>query len=164
MALKLFEELFIKEISDLYHAEKQLLKALPKMAKASTNEVLVEAFENHLKQTEKQVERLDRVFASCNVKPKRIKCVGMEGIIEEGSQTIAEVEEGELRDAGIMIAAQKIEHYEIAAYDSLITWARQLEFEEAAKLLEETLEEERATSEKLTEIAEEEIGEMAESA
>jgi ferritin-like metal-binding protein YciE len=141
---------FLDELEDLYDAEKQILKALPKMEKASQSEELKEAFRNHLDETEEQVSRLEQVFQLFEKEPKAKKCKAMTGIIEEGEDIIKE-QQG---DAALICAAQKVEHYEIASYGSLLSWARMLNEEEAADLLEETLDEERDADERLTEIAE----------
>lgn len=143
-------ETFIEELKDLYDAEKQISKALPKMAKAAEHEELKEAFETHLEETQGQIERLEKVFQLFDETPKGKKCKAMEGLVEEGKDLIDE-EEG---DAALICAAQKIEHYEIASYGSLISWARLLGEDEAADLLEETLGEEEQTDEKLTDVAE----------
>lgn len=143
-------ETLLHELADVYDAEKQITKALPKMAKAAEHDDLREAFEMHLEETEHQIERLDEVFESLGEKPKGTKCKAMQGLIAEGEDLIKE-DQG---DAALICAAQKIEHYEIATYGSLVSWARLLEEEEAADLLEEILDEEKATDEKLTETAE----------
>lgn len=143
-------ETFLEELADIYDAEKQLLKALPKMAKAAQNDQLRQGFEEHLEQTEEHVQRLERVFVSFGEKAKAKKCKAMVGLIEEGQELISE----KAGDAALISAAQKVEHYEIAAYGSLKSWAECLEENEAAELLEETLEEEKATDDKLTEVAE----------
>ena len=143
-------ETFLEELSDLYDAEKQLLKALPKMHKAAENEELKEAFESHLEETERHVERLEQVFALFNEPAKAKKCKAMQGLIAEGQELIDE-DEG---DAALICAAQKVEHYEIASYGSLLAWARLLGEDPAAGLLEETLDEEKAADEKLSGIAE----------
>ncbi len=143
-------ETLLSELADVYDAEKQITKALPKMAKAAEHEELKEAFETHLEETERQIERLDEVFEALGEKPKGKKCKAMQGIIAEGEEMIKN-DEG---DAALIAAAQKVEHYEIATYGSLVSWARLLEEEEAADLLEQTLDEEKATDEKLTETAE----------
>lgn len=162
MTIKTLEDIFLHELSDTYNAEKQMTKALPKMAKASTDPKLVKAFESHLAETEKQIERLDAVFEACNLTPKRIKCAAMEGLVEEGSDIISDVEEGPVRDAALVVAAQKVEHYEIAAYGSLVCLAKQLGYsDKAIRLLAQTLEEEKSTDEKLTMLAESGINEMA---
>jgi ferritin-like metal-binding protein YciE len=143
-------ETFLDELADVYDAEKQLLKALPKMAKAAQSEELREAFEEHLEETQRHVERLEQVFEAFEQPAKGKKCKAMQGLVEEGSELIEE----EMGDAALICAAQKVEHYEIASYGSLRAWAALLEEEEAADLLEETLEEEKAADEKLNEIAE----------
>jgi ferritin-like metal-binding protein YciE len=143
-------ETFIDELRDLLDAEKQLLKALPKLAKAAESEELKSAFEAHAEETEEQIGRLEQVFEMFETEPRGKKCVGMQGLIKEGADKIEE----EAGDAALICAAQKSEHYEIAAYGSLIAWANLLEKGDAAALLEESLEEEKQTDEKLTEIAE----------
>ena len=146
-------ELFVEEIRDLYDAEKQLTKALPKMAKAATSEELRAAFEEHLQQTEGHVERLEQIFDSMGEKAAGRKCAAMAGLVREGDEIASETEAG-VRDAGLIAAAQKVEHYEIAGYGSARTHAELLGKEEAVRLLDETLEEEKETDEKLTELAE----------
>jgi ferritin-like metal-binding protein YciE len=143
-------ETFLDELADIYDAEKQILKALPKMAQAAQHEDLRHAFEEHLEQTEAQVERLEQVFEVIGEEPKGRGCKAMEGILKEGDELIKKHQ----GDAALICAAQKVEHYEIASYGSLQSWARILGEEEAAELLEETLDEERDTDERLTEIAE----------
>jgi len=143
-------ETFLDELGDIYDAEKQLLKALPKMAQAAQHEDLRRAFEEHLEQTEGQVERLEQVFEVIGEEPKSKGCKAMEGIIKEADELIKQ-QQG---DAALICAAQKVEHYEIASYGSLQSWARLLGEEEAGDLLEETLDEERDTDERLTEVAE----------
>ena len=145
--------LFLEELADVYNAEQQLTKALPKMAKAAHDEKLRQAIEEHLEETENQVSRLDQVFESLDESPKRKKCKGMEGIIDEGNEILTEHKKGEELDAGLISAAQRVEHYEIAAYGCLCTWAEQMGHDEALKLLKETLSEEKAADEKLTELA-----------
>jgi ferritin-like metal-binding protein YciE len=149
-------EAFIDELKDLYDAEKQLLKALPKMAKAAENEELRAAFEEHEEQTQEQIERLERVFEAFDETPKGKKCKGMAGLIEEAEDLIEE-EEG---DAALIAAAQKAEHYEISAYGTLAAWAAVLGESEAVELLEETRDEESDTDERLTSIAETVVNEM----
>lgn len=143
-------ETFIDELKDLYDAEKQLLTALPKMAKAAESEELKAAFEEHIEQTEEHIARLEKVFEAFGETARGKKCKAMQGLIAEAKDLIEE-EEG---DAALICAAQKAEHYEIATYGSLLAWAKVLEEEEAVELLEETLNEEKETDEKLTEIAE----------
>src|SRR5690606_38778099 len=156
MSISSLEELFIHELSDIYSAEKQLSKALPAMARAATNPNLVDAFKTHLEETRGQIERIDQVVESIEgLRLKRIKCHAMEGLVEEGKELIDSVEKGEVLDAGLIGAAQKVEHYEIATYGTLTALAKKLGYTVAAKLLHETLEEEKSTDEKLTQIAEE---------
>ena len=143
-------ETFIDELKDLYDAENQLLKALPKLAAAAENEELMTAFTDHAGQTREQIKRLEKVFEAFGETPMRKKCKGMAGLIAEAEDLIKE-EEG---DAALIAAAQKAEHYEISAYGTLIAWARALEEEDAASLLKETLAEETETDERLTSIAE----------
>jgi len=156
MSISSLEELFIHELSDIYSAEKQLSKALPAMARAATNPNLIDAFKTHLEETRGQIERIDQVVESIEgLRLKRIKCHAMEGLVEEGKELIDSVEKGEVLDAGRIGAAQKVEHYEIATYGTLTALAKKLGYTAAAKLLHETLEEEKSTDEKLTQIAEE---------
>ena len=157
MQLKTLQDLFVHELKDIYSAEKQLLRALPKMAKAASSENLKAGFEEHLEQTRGQVERLEEIFSSLEVGTRGPKCEAMEGLIEEGASLMEEDAEPAVMDAGLIAAAQKVEHYEIASYGTLVTFARRLGHEEAANLLEQTLEEEKATDVKLTELAETEI-------
>jgi ferritin-like metal-binding protein YciE len=154
MPVETLEDLFVHALSDMYSAEKQLTKALPKMAKATTNQKLAAAFTTHLEETEGQVERIDQVVALLDIKLKRIKCVAMEGLVEEGKEAIDEVEAGPVRDAALVNAAQKVEHYEIASYGTLCALGRQLGYTDAVKLLQATLNEEKATDEKLSVFAE----------
>jgi ferritin-like metal-binding protein YciE len=148
-------ETFLDELADIYDAEKQILKALPKMAKAAQNDQLRQGFEEHLEQTEEHVQRLEQVFESFNEKARGKKCKAMAGLLEEGQDLIKE----KAGDAALIAAAQKVEHYEIASYGSLKSWAEFLNENEAAELLEETLEEEKTTDDKLTEIAESAVNE-----
>ena len=157
MTVKTLNDLFIHALSDVYSAEKQLTKALPKMARAATNPDLKQAFEIHLEETNGQVQRIDRVVEVCEIKLKRIKCTAMEGLVEEGQEQIEEVDKGSILDAALIAAAQKVEHYEIATYGTLATLAKKLGYDEAMKLLLETLQEEKATDEKLTILAKQEL-------
>lgn len=154
-------ELLVEEIKDLYHAEKQLTKALPKMAKAATHDDLREAFESHLEETRGHVTRLEEVFAVLDEKPRAKTCEGMLGIIEEGNELLQEDADGSVLDAGLIAAAQRAEHYEIGSYGTCVAWARLLGQDEAASLLEQTLEEEKAADEKLSSLAESEINQSA---
>ena len=149
-----FREFYEELLSDTFDAENQLIKALPKLAKAASSEELASAFEEHLEQTKEHATRLEKVFQLHNAKPKRIKCKGMEGLIEEGAEVIKEYDEGDLRDAALICAAQKVEHYEIAGYGTLRTFASMLGESEAQSLLEETLEEEKAADQTLNELSE----------
>jgi ferritin-like metal-binding protein YciE len=151
----------VDEIRDLYHAEKQLLKALPKMAKAATNDDLREALETHLTETENQVSRLEQVFELLEEKPRTKTCAGMAGIIEEGNDALKEDAEPSVLDAMIIASAQRAEHYEMAAYGTAAAWAEGLGMSDVAELLRETLEEEKATDEKLTVLAEAGINDAA---
>lgn len=146
-------ELLIDEMRDLYDAEKQLVKALPKMAKAAASEELKEAFESHLEQTRGHVERLEQAFELLGQKAKSKPCAAMKGLIEEGQETVEEDLAEPLLDSAIICAAQKVEHYEIAGYGTLSSWARALALDDVAALLEETLNEEKEADEKLTELA-----------
>lgn len=161
MKITTLEDLLTDELKDLYSAENQLVKALPKMAKTAQSKELRAAFEEHLKQTQNQVERLERVAKDLGVSPKGKKCVGMEGLIEEGKEIMSEAQEVGPMEAGMIGAAQKVEHYEIAAYGTAIAHARQLGFNNVASILEKTLEEEKMTDEKLTKLAENQVNVQA---
>jgi len=151
------QEKLLDEMRDLYHAEKQLIKALPKMAKASTHEDLREAFESHLGETREHVTRLEEVFAAMGEKVRAKPCPGMAGIIEEGSELLKKEEAGAVLDAALIASAQRAEHYEIGAYGTCAAWARLLGHDDVVSLLEQTLEEEKAADKKLTALAEQEI-------
>ena len=155
MNMKTIEDVFIHLLSDTYSAEKQLTRALAKLARATSNE--------NLSQAHGQIERIDQVVESeSNLKIKRMKCVAMEGLIEEANEVIESTEKNEVRDAALIAAAQKVEHYEIASYGTLATLAEQLGYRKAAKLLKETLEEEKATDIKLTDLALNNVNKKAE--
>jgi ferritin-like metal-binding protein YciE len=162
MALETLNDLFIDELRDVYSAEKQLVKALPKMAKGATSKRLKAGFEKHLKQTKVHVERVEQVFELIDETARAKTCEAMKGLVEEGSELLEEEAEPDVKDAALIAAAQKVEHYEIATYGTLITWAEQLGHSKAAKLLEKTLEEEKDTDRTLTELAESEINAAAE--
>ena len=147
------EQLLIDELKDIYSAEKQITKALPKMAKAAKSPELRQAFEAHLEETKGQIERLDEIFETLGKKATGKTCHGMQGLVEEGNEMIQELEKGDVRDAALISAAQRVEHYEIAAYGTVREYAKMLGRKDAAKLLEETLEEEKATDEKLNDIS-----------
>jgi ferritin-like metal-binding protein YciE len=149
------KELYIDELKDLYSAETQLVKALPKMAKAAASEELRQGFEEHLEQTKEHVVRLEKIFQALDESPKGKKCVGMEGLVKEGSEVIAEDFEDAVKDAALIGAAQRVEHYEIAAYGTASEFARILGESEHVSLLELTLDEEKKTDQKLTELGKE---------
>jgi ferritin-like metal-binding protein YciE len=148
------KELYVDELKDLYSAESQLVKALPKMARAASSEELCQGFEEHLEQTKGHVQRLEKIFQTLGESPKGKKCKGMEGLVEEGAEVMEEDFEGSLIDAALIGAAQRVEHYEIAAYGTASAFAVELGQSEQASLLNETLEEEKETDEKLTKLAE----------
>lgn len=152
-----FKELFEDTLKDVFYAEKAILKALPKMAKKSSSKKLQMAFTRHQKETEKQVMRLEQVFQMMGTKASGKRCPAIEGIIEEAQEVMKEAGDDTIRDAAMLAAAQAVEHYEISRYGTLAAWADKLEMEDAAELLRTTLEEEKATDEKLTELAESEI-------
>ena len=151
--MQTFQELFLHTLRDIYHGEKQLLRALPKMAKKAETPELKDALTAHRDETLGQVERLERVFELLDTRARGEPCHAIEGLIEEGKEVMEEVGDAEVRDAGIIAAAQAVEHYEIARYGTLVAWARQLGYEEAIPLLEETLAEEKKTDKLLTQLA-----------
>ncbi len=155
-------ELFLDELSDLYSAEKLLTKALPKMIKAADSDKLKSAIESHLKETEGHVDRLEQVFQALDEKIKRKTCAAMEGLVKEASELLQEQKGKSSLDAAIIAAAQKVEHYEIASYGTVRSWAEQMGHDDAVQLLKATLEEESAADQKLTEIAESMANETAE--
>jgi len=154
MKLNTLQDLLIEELQDIYDAENQIIKALPKMAKAASAPQLQQAFEEHLRQTRTHVERLDRVFEQFGAKAKGKTCKAMQGLITEGDEMIKEKADPAVRDAGLIAAAQRVEHYEMAAYGTVRTYARQLGQPQAASLLQQTLDEEGTTDKKLTQLAE----------
>lgn len=153
MSKNSLKELYVEELKDLFSAENQLTKALPKMAKAASSDELRQGFEDHLEQTRGHVERLQQIFEQLGEKATGKKCLGMEGLIKEGAETIGEDFGDAMMDAALISAAQRVEHYEIAGYGSVIAYAELLGESEQASLLKETLEEEKETDEKLTELA-----------
>jgi len=157
MKLATLRELYVSELRDLYNAENQILKALPKMVKAASSEELKNAFTEHLEQTRTHVDRLARIFDKLDTNPKGKKCRGMEGLLEEGKELLEANAEQEVLDAGLIAAAQKVEHYEMAGYGCVRTYAKLLGDDEAAELLQETLNEEGETDQKLTDLAESSI-------
>lgn len=158
---KPLQDAFVDELRDTYDAERQLMKALPKLARAASADELREAFETHLEETREQVTRLERVFAAIDEKARGKHCDGIAGIIEEGSSIMEEDFDDSTMDACLIAAGQRAEHYEIAAYGSLVAWARALGHDDAAELLEQTLEEEKAADEKLSALAEGGINDQA---
>jgi ferritin-like metal-binding protein YciE len=160
---KQLDELFHDTLKDIYYAEKKILSALPKMAKAAQNEDLTAAFEKHQAETEGQISRLEQVFELIDQKPQGKKCAAIEGILEEGQEIIKEYKGSPALDAGLVSSAQAVEHYEIARYGTLRTWAEELGLDDASKLLQETLDEEEATDQALTEIAESVVNQEAQS-
>jgi len=154
MKLNTLQELYVEELRDLYSAESQLVKALPKMAKAASSDELKQAFQEHLEQTKGHVNRLEQIFDELDESPKGKTCHGMKGLIEEGSEMLDQDGEDSVLDAGIIAAAQKVEHYEIASYGTVRTFADLLNQDEASRLLQETLDEESETNEKLNSLAE----------
>ena len=155
-------ELFLDELADVYNAEQQLTKALPKMARAANSNELRAAFESHLQETKEHISRLEQLAESLDESLKRKKCKAMEGLIKEGEEMLEEMEDSSALDAALIIAAQKVEHYEIASYGGLCAWAQQMGHEEALRLLKETLQEEKVADEKLTQIAENTANQEAE--
>jgi ferritin-like metal-binding protein YciE len=161
---KKLDELFHNTLKDIYFAEKKILSTLPKMAKAAQNEKLKAAFEKHFGETEGQVERLEQVFAIIEKKPQGKTCAAIVGITDEGAEIMEEYKGSLALDAGLLAAAQAVEHYEISRYGTLKAWAEELGLDDAAELLRETLDEEKATDEALTEIAKSAINQQAEAA
>jgi len=161
---KKLDDLFHDTLKDIYFAEKKILATLPKIAKAAQSEELKAAFEKHLTETEGQIDRLEQVFAVIEQKPQGKTCAAINGITEEGAEIMEEYNGSPALDAGLLAAAQAVEHYEISRYGTLIAWAEELGLDDAVSLLEETLEEEEATDEALTEIAKTAINQQAEAA
>jgi ferritin-like metal-binding protein YciE len=161
---KQLNELFHETLKDIYYAEKKILTALPKMAKAAQSEELAAAFEKHAQETEAQIERLEQVFAMIDETPKGKTCEAINGLVDEGKEIMSDFKNSPAHDAGLLAAAQAVEHYEISRYGTLRTWAQKLGLNDAVALLEETLEEEKQTDEALTELAETAVNDMAEAA
>ncbi|HEX6309362.1 MAG TPA: ferritin-like domain-containing protein [Longimicrobiales bacterium] len=162
MPMESMQDLYLHELRDLYNAEKQILQALPKMVEKTRHEELRRAFEEHRATTEEQVRRLETIFDDLGQSPGGKKCKGMEGLIEEGNEILEEDADPDVRDAALIGAAQRVEHYEIAGYGTARTYARQLGFERHAELLQKTLDEEGSTDERLTKLAESRINREAE--
>jgi ferritin-like metal-binding protein YciE len=161
MKLETLRDLFLHELRDLYDAENQIIKALPKMASASHSPELRSAFELHLEETKTQTERLDRVFSELGETPKRHECAAMKGLIKEGSDLISEKAEPHVKDAGLIVAAQKVEHYEMAGYGSACVFAELLGLSSVKQLLKDNMSEEEAADKKLTQLAESFINQEA---
>ena len=155
------EDLFLNTLKDIYYAEKQILRALPKMAKAAESEELREAFQTHRDETEGQIQRLEQVFEAIGKRAQGKTCEAIQGIIEEGKEIMADFAESEALDAGLIAAGQAVEHYEISRYGTLRTWAQELGMQDAAALLEQTLEEEKKTDKLLSELAEARVNQKA---
>lgn len=153
--------LFKHFVRDIYYAEKKILRTLPKMARNASSDQLREAFEEHQGETETHVERLEQVFELLGLKPRGVTCEAIDGILEEGSEIMEEAEKGDTRDAGMIAAAQAVEHYEMTRYGTMVSWARQLGHSEAADILQTTLDEERAADRKLTDLAEGQLNKAA---
>ena len=164
MSLDSLETLFIEELRDIYNGEKQIVRALPKMAKAAESPELQQAFTKHLKETEAQVQRLERIFQDLGQAVRGKQCKGLQGILEEGKETLEKDNDASVLDAALIASAQKVEHYEIATYGCLRTYAQLLGHTQAVKLLEQTLSEEEAADKKLTELGESGINQAAASA
>ncbi|MDQ0326560.1 ferritin-like metal-binding protein YciE [Rhodopseudomonas julia] len=161
MAIQNLQELFVHTLKDIYFAEKQILEALPKMADKATNKDLKNLFETHLEETKGHVDRLEAVFGLVGVKPEGETCQAIQGIITEAEELMSEISDGETRDAAMAAAAQAVEHYEIARYGTLESWAHLLGHKEAAKRLGETLEEEKSADAKLSKVGESELNKKA---
>ncbi len=159
--MKKLEDLFLHMLKDVYHAEKQLLRAMPKMAKSTESEELRQAFETHREETVGQIERLEQVFELMGKRPRGVPCEAMQGLIEEGKEVMEEAEDPDVMDAGVLAAAQAIEHYEIARYGTLKTWAQELGMADAERLLDQNLQEEKKTDELLTQLAEARVNKKA---
>jgi ferritin-like metal-binding protein YciE len=152
-AVKTMDDLFLHLLKDMYHAEKQVLKALPRMAKNTESPELKKAFETHLKETEGQVQRLEKVFDLMGKKAQGKPCAAMEGLVEEGKEAIDEIEDAEVLDAALLAGAQAVEHYEISRYGTLIAWAKQIGLNDAVKLLDQNLQEEKNADKLLNDLA-----------
>jgi ferritin-like metal-binding protein YciE len=161
MALKTLNDLFLHTLKDIYYAERQILRALPKMAKQAGSPELKQAIEKHRAETEGQVERLQRVFEMCNTAARGVRCDAIEGILSEANEVMEEIDDPQVKDAGMIASAQAVEHYEITRYGTLIAWAQQLGMQDAAKLLGETLQEEKNTDQALTQLAESNVNKEA---
>jgi ferritin-like metal-binding protein YciE len=159
--IKTLDNLFVHTLQDIYYAETQITKALPKMIDKATDPQLRQGFETHLRETENQIRRLDQVFQMHGQSPKGVDCPAIDGIIEEANETAGDIADKEVLDAALLAAAQAVEHYEITRYGTLVAWAKQLGRDDCARLLQQTLEEEKATDQKLTAMAESKVNRKA---
>ena len=161
---KQLDELFVETLKDIYYAEKKLATALPKMARAAQSEELAAAFEKHAEETEGQIERLEEIFAMCEETPRGKTCDAINGLLDEGKEVMSDFKNSPALDAGLLAAAQAVEHYEISRYGTLSAWAKKLGMREAVTLLEKTLAEEKKTDQDLTKLATSIVNDMADSA
>ncbi len=161
MKIQSLNDLFVHTLQDIYYAEQQILKALPKMSKAADSSALATAFDGHLAETKQQIVRLDNVFKMVGVKAKGEKCPAIDGILEEANDLMSEIKDPDTRDAAMIAAAQAVEHYEITRYGTLVSWAKLLGMDDAAKVLAQTLKEEHSADVKLTKIAESKLNKEA---
>jgi ferritin-like metal-binding protein YciE len=159
--IKTLDDLFLHQLQDIYYAEQQITKALPKMISKATDQKLKQGFETHLQETEGQIKRLERVFEMHGNKPKAVDCPAIDGIIKEANETAGEISDKEVLDAALVASAQAVEHYEITKYGTLIAWAKRLGRDDCASVLQQTLDEEKATDQKLTAMAESKINQKA---
>src|SRR6195952_1432123 len=159
--IKSLDDLFVHQLQDIYYAEQQITKALPKMISKATDQKLKQGFETHLHETEGQIKRLEQVFQMHGHKPKAVDCPAIDGIIKEANETAGEISDKEVLDAALVASAQAVEHYEITKYGTLIAWAKRLGPEDCASVLQQTLDEEKATDKKLTAMAESKINQKA---
>ncbi len=160
--IETFEDLFMHQLQDVYYAENQVMKALPKMIEKATAGPLKQGFETHLKETEGQIEKLDRVFGLLGEKPEGASCPAIDGIIKEANEVAGDIADKSVLDAALIASAQAVEHYEITRYGTLVSWSKQLGRDEVASILQSILDQERATDEKLTKLAETTINKKAE--
>ncbi len=161
MTVKSIDDLFLHTLKDIYYAEKQIYKSLPKMVKGAQAPELKKAFEKHREETAHQIERLETIFEGLGTAARGVRCEAMDGILAEASEVMSEIEDAHVRDAGVVAAAQTVEHYEIARYGALIAWADQLGLSDASRLLHETIEEEKKTDQALTQLAQQTINRKA---
>jgi ferritin-like metal-binding protein YciE len=155
------DELFLHTLKDIYYAENQILKTLPKLAKKASSEKLAQAMEKHRAETEQQIDRLEQVFKILGKKPEGVKCAAIEGILKEGEEILSEVKDPQVRDAGMLASAQAVEHYEITRYGTLIAWGEQLKLKDVCKLLQQNLDEEKKTDASLSKLAESNLNKQA---